>query len=401
MEHILTKKAKIYLNILCEEIKSRPLGSPENQFATSYFANTINSYGFDIEKNEFDCIDWEQKGVKLYAGDMKLEAFPSPYSAGCEVIGNLVLIDSLEKLQTVDVSNEILLLHENIAHQKLTPKNHLFNKPGKHKKIISLLEEKSPSAIITVSNHYQKINGKMIPHPIIEDGDFNVPSVYISENEGKKLLALKKERVFLQSKCERIISTGFNVIARKGENQKDRLVLLANIDTKIGSPGASNNASGITILLLLAELLKDYKKGKKVELVAINGGNYFSNPGGKKYLEINSGNSDNILVGIDINKVGFRKGRSSYSLYNCPAKIGENIRTVLNNYSNIVEKDKKYKDSHNLFLIMERPSLELSSERIKELNQLITHADKDIPALLSVNHLVHLAHALHELILSL
>ena len=401
MENNLAKKAKIYLNILCEEIKSRPLGSPENQFATNYFANTINSYGFDIDKNEFDCIDWEQKGVKLYAGDEKLEAFPSPYSEGCEVIGNIISVESMEKLQHVDVSDEILLLHKDIARQRLTPKNHLFNKSGKHKKIISLLEEKSPAAIITVSNHYQKVNGKMVPYPIIEDGDFNIPSVYISENEVKKLLDLREERVFLQNKCERIISTGFNVIASKGKNQKNRLVLLANIDTKIGSPGASNNASGITILLLLAELLKDYKKGQRIEIVAINGGNYFSNPGGEKYLELNSNNSDNILVGIDINKVGFKKGRSSYSLYNCPVKIGKNIRTVFDSYSNIVEKDRQQKDSHNLFLIMERPSLELSSERIKELNQLIINSEKDIPALLSVNHLVHLAHALHELILKL
>ena len=52
----------------------------------------------------------------------------------------------------------------------------------------------------------------------------------------------------------------------------------------MGTPGALDNASGTTVLLLLAELLADYRGSLGVDIVAINGEDYYSAPGEIVYL---------------------------------------------------------------------------------------------------------------------
>jgi aminopeptidase YwaD len=66
-------------------------------------------------------------------------------------------------------------------------------------------------------------------------------------------------------------------VARKGHADR-RVVVFAHIDSRIGTPGANDNASGVASLLLLAQLLEDYRGSLCVELVAMNGEDYYSNP---------------------------------------------------------------------------------------------------------------------------
>ena len=119
---------------------------------------------------------------------------------------------------------------------------------------------------------------------------------------------------------------GCNVIARKGADAARRVVLFAHIDARMGTPGATDNASGVIVLLLLAELLADYAGDLGIELVAMNGEDYFSNPGEQQCLASNSGRFGDILLGINIDDVGYHKGGVAYSLYDCPTPIASVIR---------------------------------------------------------------------------
>jgi aminopeptidase YwaD len=48
------------------------------------------------------------------------------------------------------------------------------------------------------------------------------------------------------------------------------------VDGKQGTPGALDNAAGVVTLLLLAELLREYRRARRlgVEITAINGDHY-------------------------------------------------------------------------------------------------------------------------------
>ena len=66
-----------------------------------------------------------------------------------------------------------------------------------------------------------------------------------------------------------------------GATQK--ITVFAHIDAKDGTPGALDNGAGVVVLLLLAELLQDYDGGVELELVALNGEDYYSAAGEMQY----------------------------------------------------------------------------------------------------------------------
>jgi aminopeptidase YwaD len=109
----------------------------------------------------------------------------------------------------------------------------------------------------------------------------------MTEAEGLRLVKHAGNTIRVVSRCERIPSTGSNVVATKGRADR-RIVVFAHIDSRIGTPGANDNASGVTALLLLAQLLEDYAGSMRVELVAMNGEDYYSNPGEQLYLAANA-----------------------------------------------------------------------------------------------------------------
>jgi aminopeptidase YwaD len=394
----LLEKSKTYLHKLCVEIPSRRVGSQGNRFATDFFAHTVSSYGFRTESPEFDCIDWRQEGAHLAMDQTSFEVFVSPYSLGCHARAPLVVISSSEALEAADVSEKIVLLQGDVAKEQLMPKNFPFYNPDHHRRIIYLLETKKPQAIIAATSRDVVMVGSQYPFPLFEDGDFDIPSVYMTEEEGFRLAGYAGQELSLESRAYRIPATGCNVIAFKGANPKRRIVLFAHIDARMGSPGAGDNASGVIVLLLLAGLLADYSGELGIEIVAMNGEDYFSNPGEQQYLALNSGRFDEILLGINLDDVGYHKGKIAYSLYDCPADIAASIRGVFSRYDGLIEGEAWYQGDHGLFLINHRPALAVTSELVTELMTEITHTPKDKPELVDPARLVELALALRDLL---
>ena len=281
------------------------------------------------------------------------------------------------------------------------PKNFPFYNPDEHKHIIDLLETKPPRAIIAATSRDPEMVGSGVyPFPLIEDGDFDIPSVYMTAEEGERLAQHAGREVRLEARATRIPAQGCNVIARKGANGQRRVVLFAHIDARMGTPGASDNASGVIVLLLLAELLADYAGGLGLELVAMNGEDYFSNPGEQQWLAQNSGRFGDILLGINIDDVGYHKGGVAYSLYDCPTPIASVIRETFSAHPALVEGEPWYQSDHSLFLINGVPALALTAEMLTELMTEITHTPKDTPEIIDAAKLVETALALRDLLLS-
>ncbi len=213
--HFLTR-ASHYLNELCVMIPTRQVGSRGNQQAADYFARILVEFGFNVETPPFDCYDWYDGAVTLTIDSQLFEAFASPYSLGCQVGAPLVTAATLEQLENVDADQKVLLLYGDLANEQLMPKNFQFYNPPEHQRIYNLLESKAPVAILTATGRNPEMAGAVYPFPMIEDGDFNIPSVYLTAEIGLRIAELSGKMVTLSSPAQRIPSIGWNVIGCKG-----------------------------------------------------------------------------------------------------------------------------------------------------------------------------------------
>jgi aminopeptidase YwaD len=394
----LHKKADRYLDLLCNELSTRQTGSLENRAATDFFADTINHFSFEVEKSWFDCMHWEPGEASLAVGVEQLEAFISPYSLGVEIEAPLIHVSKLEELQKSDLAGKVALLTGELVTEQLMPKNFPFYNPERHQQIISLLEQKKPAALITATAKDPQMAGGLYPFPLFEDGDFDIPSVYIKDTLGSELAGLPDSQVSLRIQAERIPAKGCNVIARKGVEPEPRLVFCAHIDSKPGTPGALDNAAGTIALLLLAEQLQDYTGEIPIEILAFNGEDYYAASGEIDYLQKSIGNPEDILMAINIDGAGYTEGCTAYSLYDLPGELAQTVRKFLSAYPDLVEGPQWYQSDHSLFIQQGIPSMAFTSDQFDALWSEIAHTPADRPEIVSIDKLVYLSDVLCELV---
>ena len=207
---------KKYLSKLCSEIPERPVGSKGNQMATRRFMEIVQEFGWKVDSTSFQAMDWDENGAELWIDQKEFEVYPSPYSLGCELEAELIAVSTIQELEEIDCAGKIVLLHGNIVKEQLMPKNFVFYNPEEHQRIIAELELKNPGAIVCATSRNASLAGGVYPFPLIEDGDFNIPSVYMTEEEGKTLVAEFGRNVHLVSRALRIPATAYNLTARKG-----------------------------------------------------------------------------------------------------------------------------------------------------------------------------------------
>ncbi len=396
----LVKDAEKHMKVLCEEIGERRVGGEGNRQATSYVKDKYTQAGWNTEETQLEVMDWKTEGAALTSGSNSFEVFSSHYSLGCDVEGVLVAIDTIEKLENVDMRDKILLLYGNIASEQIAPKNFPFWNPEEHQYLISLLEKGQPKAIVCATERNSATAGGVYPFPLFEDGDFDIPSVYMKDTEGEKLLPYAEKNVTLSSKAKRIDETAYNIIGRKGNNPKERIVVSAHVDSKIGTPGAIDNATGVTVLLLLAEMLKDYKGGRQIELVAFNGEDYYGAPGQREYIQQNEGRFGDILLNINIDGAGYKEGLSCFSSFELPENIQKTMDMVIERSPEIVAGLPWYQGDHSLFIQQGCPAIAVSSDWfIRNMEcQEITHTPKDNLSVVNYDRVAECAIGIAELI---
>ena len=397
----LYQKYMSYLKTLCEQIPERSVGSEGNRRATSFFEKKLSSSGWQTESFELDVIDWEDGGATLQVADQSFDVLVSPYSLGCSVQAPLIGVSHLEELESPDITGRILLLHGDIAKEQLMPKNFVFYNPAEHKKVIALLERMQPAAIVSATSRNAALAGGVYPFPLVEDGDFDIPSVYMTEEEGKRLLPHIGKSAMLQSRSTRIPAKAYNIVGRKGNNRDERIVISAHIDAKKNSPGAIDNATGVVILLILAELLKDYDGDRLLEIVAFNGEDYYSVPGQMDYIRRNQGQFGSMVLNINIDGAGYKEGRSAFSFYDVPEAIRAKANEMLARFDGITEGVQWPQGDHSIFIQYGCPAIAVSSQWFIEHidSQDITHTPKDNLGIVDGRKVVEIAEALNWFLL--
>jgi len=400
MTEELLKISNSYLDKLCNVIKERPVGSVGNQEAAAFIEEEITILGWETETPEFEALDWYDGGAVLGAGSETFDVSASPYSLGYSGEAELVSVTNVDELSKVDADGKILFLHGDITAEQLMPKNFVFYNPDEHKKIVALLEQSGARAIICATGRNAALAGGAYPFPLIEDGDFDIPSVYMTEEEGKKLFPFAGKIVMLKSNSRRIKAKGCNVIGKKGKLTADKIVVTAHMDAKIGTPGAIDNATGVIVLLLLARLLQDYSGNLQIELVAFNGEDYYSVPGQMNYIAANQDSFDQIMLNINIDGAGYKDGPSALSFYGLPSMIESKAREAMASSKGVLEGRQWPQGDHSIFIQFGRPAIAATSQWFSDNidSQTITHTPEDKPEIVDCQKLVDLAETLNALI---
>ena len=393
------QKASRYLNILCSVKPNRRTGSRGNQDATSFFAGIVNALGYNVDTTAFSCLDYISGESSLVSGDNPFDIYASPYSLGCDITAELITVSSVEELENCQCEGKILLMKGAICAEQLMPKNFVFYNPDHHKRIYALLEEKKPAGIITATEKNPELVGALYPFPLIVDGDFNIPNVYCKDAMGERISDKSGETFRLRIDSKRIPSTASNVIARKNPDSMEKIVITAHIDAYENTPGAGDNASGTVVLLLLAEMLSDYRGKMGIEITALNGEDHYSAGGQMDYLKRYGKDFDSIVIVINIDDVGYKKGNSAYSYYECTGDIKQKANNVFGDFDGIVEGESWFNGDHMVFVQGGKASIAFTAEKVSELMATVTHTLQDTPDIIDSAKLVEVALALKSLIM--
>lgn len=391
-------KAEQWIQTLSAVAPNRRTGSLGNRHACRFFANTIEPSVYTLDTTPFASIDYRRGDASLTCRQQSFDISISPYSLPCDVTSAIIAVSSIEELTACECVGKILLMKGDICAEQLMPKNFLFYNPKHHRQTIELLEARRPGVILAATRRNPGLVGALYPFPLIMDGDFSIPCAHCTDRVGEEIARNIGEVFELRIDSQRIPATSWNVLARSNPQAKQKIVFAAHIDAYEDSPGACDNASGIVVLLLLAELLAKYEGPFGIEIIAFNGEDHYSAAGQMDYLARYGNDFEHILLAVNVDDVGYVNGRSAYSFYECSADIQHKAITSFKAFDGIIQGESWPNGDHMIFAQHGVPAIAVTSENLSELMGTITHTSKDTPEQVDCSRLVEVAHALEHLV---
>lgn len=259
-----------HMRILTERIGERFIGTQGNKKASDYIRSIFESSHLETHQIDFSCPSWYCDGTTLQVGETHLHASANPFSPPCQVQAPYEVAFTLEQLRNLSLENRILVLCGELTQQTIVPYNeNAIYLPESAREIGLLLRAKRPLAIICVNQtpEYEVF--------MLEDPRLNTPSVTISADEGIKLLQHLGELVSLTILSRSESGETSHIIGRNLQpSGQRRLILCAHYDTRYGTVGAMDNASGVAVLLTLVEQFAIAPPGISLEFIAFSSEEY-------------------------------------------------------------------------------------------------------------------------------
>lgn len=363
----IKKSVAGHMEKLCQEIGPRATGSAGNKLAVDYAAEKFRLLGFDVQLQEFPCMNWQNDGAELFVDGQAVEIEAAEYAMPCDVRGEMICVQTIQELQAADLANKICVMYGDLCKEPIMPKSMVFWNPEEHQAIIRELEQKQPLAVITVSFLEE------VAVPIIQDGDFTVPCGTV---KGKFLPSLiNKKNAALRLFTERRAAVAANVIATYGKGKK--LAYSAHIDTKPTTPGALDNGTGVATLLTLAEQLVETKLNHQLEFVLFNGEDYYSMPGEMTFMAQSLNQPEEYEFAINVDGAGMQNSSTSYSLYERSEQLTAQLDTFSKAYPTVEKVEPWPMGDHMLFAGAGIPAAAITSTQIYLLMEAVMHTPKD------------------------
>ncbi len=397
---VLSSKIACHLRELCAYPDRHP-GRPGNRAATEMFARVAASCGLEVEVGEMDCLDFERGETSLEGLGVTFAIASGPYSNPCRVTGRLAVAESVEELEHGRFAGQVLLLRGEVAREPLLPKNFTYFEVPEHRRIVAALEGQQPAAVISATGRDPNLAGGLYPFPLICDGDFDIPNAFMTDVEGERLARHLGETVALSIDSRRIPAGAEHVVARARGTGPGRIVVFGHIDSWDGAPGALDNGTGVAALLGLAWLLSGHGGKRTVELVPLNGEDYYGATGEKRFERDNEDRWDDIVLGMNVDAAGWRGHGTEVSLFGCDEAQESVIRSAVARRAGIEIGEPWYQSDHGLFLLHGRPALAVVSADYMELASTITHTTADTLDKADPEKAAEVSRLLFDVILSL
>lgn len=394
----LVEKAGTYVETLCAVLPDRHVGSAGNDAAVAMFERVVGAFGLEIASESFGCLEWSDHGSWVEVNGTRLPLKTGPYSLPCEVAGRLAVASTVGELEDGDFADCVLVLREPLTSEQLFPKNFEFYNPESHKRVYAALERQAPAAVIAVTGRNPDMAGAVYPFPFIEDGDFDIPNAYVADIDALTLVASGGAEAHLRIGSRRIPAQGRQVVARKRGTGTGRVVVFAHIDGRKGVPAALDNASGASSLMVLAELLEAYDGPLTVELVPLNGEDYYGANGQVIWMRDNRDRLGDIVLGMNADDTGHIGAGTGVSLYGCPPDVEALVRGLFARYPGFAEGPQWPQGDHSLFAFNGVPAVAFTAEDFMETFRNITHTPADRPELVDPAIVVDVARFMADVI---
>ena len=154
----------------------------------------------------------------------------------------------------------------------------------------------------------------------------------------------------------------------------DKICFSAHIDTKPITCGALDNASGVSVLLTLAEFIANTHCPFQIEFVLLNGEDYYSTPGEMAYMV---GLTPDYLLAVNVDGVGLRGSDTSISFYECSQELETHIMNCVKKTSGIERIEPWPMGDHMLFVNRGIPVVALTACNIFSILDTVLHTPAD------------------------
>lgn len=364
MTHIEQELTR-HLFHLGRTIGARPAGSAANGAAAGYIARSLENAGFTVAFQTYQCPMWEDLGTTLEVGSVAAPVGANPFSLPCDVQAPTVAAATLAELQVLPMRGQVAVLYGQVAATPLAPKAWPWK--GEHDAaIVAALEQGAPEAVLMVQTHAAALAR------LIEDPDLALASATVPAEVGLLLAQQPGVPVRLRISSRRGTGSAHNVIGRRGSHDEPRVMLCAHFDTKIDTPGASDNAAGVAVLLALAEMLGAHHLGIGLEVVAFNGEEYLP-AGAAEYIRQSSADLEAIVAVLNFDGVGQWLAPNSITLVDGSSAFAEVLERLMRRYPGVVWVAPWLESDHGFFALRGVPGVAFSAADRQPLEH--THAD--------------------------
>lgn len=352
-------RAMEHLTHLSVKIGPRPVGSKRNRAAVNYVHDVFEACGLAVEMQAFPCPVWEEQDTRLEVDGETVEARANVFSLPCDITAPAVAIGTLAELENAGLGGQIGILHGSLTQYGLSARNGIYV-PERDRKIMEMLERKKPAALVTVNPKVGCLER------VIVDGAFSVPSVTVPAEVGLTLLKRSDPALHLGIETQRAPGQAYNVVGKQAGQKREHIVPCAHLDTKLDTPGAFDNASGVAIMLALAESWADQDLSTSIEWVAFNG-EEMGGLGDVAYWSQRKDEIGQMLAVINVDGAGQILGTNSIAVMACSQSFQNQVAELHKRYPGVWWSDPWMASNHGAFLSRGVPSVAFSAVGVADV----------------------------------